>query len=79
MLATYLKFSPFSSFKTIQIVVIFPKNAISVNYFVLEFFECMGVGGSHIHNIPNGFNHVTFKSTSKMEILMEGAEIVIPH
>ena len=34
-------------------------------------FLCMG-GGSHMQHISNGFYHVTFRSPSKMEFIMEG-------
>ena len=76
MLATYLNFLS-SSFEIIQILVIVPKNAISLNYIRnrLKHFMCMG--GSYMKHISNGFYLVTFRSPSRMEILIEGVDNVV--
>ena len=65
--------STLSSFELIQILVILPKNAISLGIYHeigSNFFRC--TGGCHIHRISNGFYRVTFRSPPKMEIKMEG-------
>ena len=54
-----------SSFEKIQILVILPKNAISLGIYHEIISNSLGVwGGCHIHHnfISNGFYHVTFRS-----------------
>ena len=75
MLVKYLKFFyVFQFWKNSDFSDFTQKCNFSVNYLgnLLKFLTCMG-GGSHMQNISNTFYHGTFRSPSKMEILMEGA------
>ena len=66
MLETYLKIFSIFQFEIIQILVILPKNAISL-WIIHEIGEhfCKCMGGCYIHHISNRFCHVTFRSPSK--------------
>ena len=82
MLATYLKFvSIFQFINNSDFSDFSQKCNFSVNYSRswLKKIKCMG--GNHIQHtcISNGFYDVTFRSPSKMEILIEEAENAISH
>ena len=76
--------SPSSSFEIIQILVIYAKMLFLCDLYkkLVKAFQVYG-GGAYatyiICNIiiSNGFKLVTFRSPSRMEILMEGAENVV--
>ena len=65
--------------KKIRFQLFYPKMQFLCDYswHCLKICKCMG--RSHIHHISNGFYHVTFRSPSKIEILMEGAANAISH